>query len=774
MTHTHCMKVKLAPLAAALALAFGTAQAQQSDEVQALITPESHFSIGALTTSNNGRDAIRAGQYTDLNQNINPAVEIDWNRRDEASGIWTNLQGRNLGLETQELGFSQEKQGDWRYGIDYNEIVRNDPYLINTGMLGIGGSNPTIRLIALPAGAASGNAYLASNGVAGHNEELKLHRTGLGLSGDKWFNSELQLEVNLKVEEKKGARMFGRVGMDSGDMKFRPTNNTVAGGNGAILLTPEPIDSSIRTIEAKLNFNRGKLALTGGYYGSFYVNNVAGLNVNVPGALNRGGLWTGGVTALGCANLTGSCSVQQLASATVALPPDNQAHQIFFSGTHAYSDLTRVNFKLSFTQALQQEDFGAQGLVAAGTAPTNLEGNVETTLAQLGVTSRPIKDLTVNASLRYEDRVDKTSVRVYNLGSANAVLNTTNWPSGSETRSTAKVDGIYRLSGGYSANGGMDWERKVMPLPPARTGVYGTGGQIFRSATDETGIHGGLRKALSETLNGGLELEYKTRRSGDAWVSTSNTSANPVIKIDQLANSVFPDLYLDRDRVKARGSVDWEATERLSVQTVLEHSQDEYKRDWRPIAQTVNVIPGARVMTNESATVDTTFRLTDDWKVNGYWTHSESRWKVNKVNIGDDTRNLTDTVGLGIAGKVNGKLSVGADYLLTKDTTGFSNLVGTVGTGDANGNIIGANGTRSPGGNALPDINYDTIKLNLFALYEVDKQASVKANLIYQEFKNNDWQWGYNGVPFLYSDNTTVSNPNQSVTFLGLAYIRKF
>jgi hypothetical protein len=35
--------------------------------------------------------------------------------------------------------------------------------------------------------------------------------------------------------------------------------------------------------------------------------------------------------------------------------------------------------------------------------------------------------------------------------------------------------------------------------------------------------------------------------------------------------------------------------------------------------------------------------------------------------------------------------------------------------------------------------------------------------------------WGYNGVPFAYSDNTTVTaQPNQNVSFIGVSYVYRF
>jgi uncharacterized membrane protein len=110
--------------------------------------------------------------------------------------------------------------------------------------------------------------------------------------------------------------------------------------------------------------------------------------------------------------------------------------------------------------------------------------------------------------------------------------------------------------------------------------------------------------------------------------------------------------------------------------------------------------------------------------------------------------------------------------------TTFNNVV-AAGTGvnapNALGNIVGFNGTFVPGGNYLPAIHYQTNKLNLHAQYAVDKMSAVLAMFSYQQFKTDDWQWGYNGTPFLYSDNTSVSQPmNQKLKYLSVSYQLKF
>lgn len=835
---------KLLPIAAAIMLAFGNAYAEDVTEVQALTTPSSSLSYG-FGLLNGANDAKRFSQYTGLNETGSLLLDFEINKRDDETGTWMMFNGRNLGLDTRELSYSRSKQGDWKYVLDYNETVRRDSYTINTGMTGVGTTAPNIVLIANPTVpvsavnasgvswaatkttanganvAGSPNGYAPSNGIAGRDVGLKLNRTAIGLSGDKWFTPEIQFELSFKNETKKGARLFGRAGLDSSDMQLRPNaTGTSPGGGWAVLLTPEPINSVTRQLEAKLNFNRDKLAITGGYYGSFYINDNGSLNPVVPSALNRGSLWTNCATA-GCS------TVQQIASSAVALPPDNQAHQVYVSGNYAFTDTTKSTFKASYTHATQNESFAGMGLTAASTAPASLGGVVDTTLMQLGLTMRPMQDLSLNGSFRYEDRADKTPIAVYNTNgiAGNALNNTTNWPSGSQNRMGLKLDGIYRLPAGYSLMLGGDWERKKATLPPSNTALFANQ-VLFRPVMNEYGVHGEVRKALSETANGAVGMEFKQRRGNDNdWVTTNGiatatpATSNTLVSFDPnaavscalngtgttwtcsntAANRVLPDMYMDRDRTKVRGNMDWEATEKLSLQTVVEHTQDNYLRKFPTLisgtataaqgqavamanmvaTQDIATIPGARVIIGDSLSLDSSYIISDDWRLNVFGSRSFNRWNVNKASLGDDTRNTADTAGLALNGMLGSSLTVGVEFLMTRDTTTFKNVVvnnpATAGALTGTGNILGFNGTATPGGNFLPTIHYSTNKVNVHGKYNLDKVSDVKMVLVVQQFKTDDWQWSYNGVPFVYSDNTTISqSTNQLLKFVGASYALQF
>lgn len=765
---------RLLPITAALLAVFGNAYAQDSGEIHDLVTPSRSLSVG-VGAVNNTQDAKRFGQYTGMNKGDPYGLfDLSLIRRDDSTGTWVIMQGRDLGLDTRELGFTHQKQGDWKYSVDYSEMVRHDPYVIHSGMSGVGTATPTINLIAqpsMPAAWATANRLVnGAPGVAGSDIELKIKRTAFGISAEKWLNPELQLEGSFRTEHRSGARMFGRAGLNSGDMSQNILIGTGnANGRWAVLLTPEPIDSTTNIFEAKISFSRDKLALTGGYFGSFFTNDFGSLTPSVPGTLNRGVLWNGANGA--------ALPINGVASSAVALPPDNQAHQVFLSGTYGFTNATRMNFKVAYTHATQNESFAAQGLTPAVGAPGSLNGEVNTILAQLGLSSRVTNDLTLKANLRYEDRDDKTPVSVYNTNgiAGSSLNNTTNWPSASQTRTTAKLDAIYRLPAGYTAVLGGDWERKKAPLPLANTALFNK--QVFfREELDEYGLRGELRKALSETMNGSLGLEYKERRGGDGDWKTAATAGTPGLPLipanPAVLNNVFPDMYMDRDRTKLRASLDWAPTEKVDLQAVFEHAADSYKRAAPSSVAGVAtpVVAGAHEIDVDSLSLDGSYVLSENWKFNAYWTVSEYKWNVNKVGIAENTRNSSQTFGLGLRGKVTGRLDVGADLISTQDKTRFTNQVVTAGV---LGNIAGF----IPGvpGNRLPDIHYNTERVKLFAKYALDKSSDLRFDAIYQHFKTDDWQWGYNGIPFLYSDNTTVSQPmTQNALFVGARYIYKF
>src|SRR5262245_55380416 len=419
---------KLSGIALALAAAFGPARAVEPITTQnidpaapaSLNTGASTASVGVGYASD---DARRFGQYNGINEDgFYGLIDFNWVRRNDETGTWTRAFGRDVGLENRQLRFEQQRQGNWGYTIDYSRIPRFEPLIANTAVLGIGSNNLVVP------------ATFTTNGTT----ELATKRDILGLGFEKYFAGNWDVQLFFRNEEKEGSRIFGR-GTTGGTVDPR--------AKGAFEFTPEPIKANTRQLEAKINYNGGGLLLTGGYYGTMYNNDFdSGLNI------------AGGNAALAAPAPPNSPFTP------IALPPDNQSHQVYVSGNYAFSSTTRSTFKLAYGRITQDAQFIVPP--AAG-LPNNLDGRIDTTLAQFGVTARPMPKLTVVGDVRYEDRDDKTPVRDYFTNTQTSTSNGDNEPRSIKT-TTAKAEANYALPEGFRIIGGVAWEEKKRSISPIR------------------------------------------------------------------------------------------------------------------------------------------------------------------------------------------------------------------------------------------------------------------------------------------------------------------
>ena len=151
----------------------------------------------------------------------------------------------------------------------------------------------------------------------------------------------------------------------------------------------------------------------------------------------------------------------------------------------------------------------------------------------------------------------------------------------------------------------------------------------------------------------------------------------------------------------------------------------------------------------------------ENWKLTGYANQASQTLHVDH-NIGymAELENVNTSLGIGVVGKPSSKLELGGELSSMDDSNRYKQSMAT--------------GAAIVGG-GLPDVTYRVTSLKLFGKYALQKNANIRVDLVHQSVQFNEWSWGYNGTPFAYSDNTSVSmQQNQSVTFLGARYIYKF
>jgi MtrB/PioB family decaheme-associated outer membrane protein len=628
--------------------------------------------------------------------------------------------------------------------------VRRYPRTVNTSLQGSGTTTPIVSLLAAPG--------------TGADLDLKTERKRLSVGGEKWFGPHLMMELSFSHEDKDGARLFGRgFTCPSGAAPAGVCTALASGANQwALLMLPEPIDSSIRQYEAKVNYLGDRFSVTAGFYGSFYVNNNGALTPVVNGNLNNP-LGQPMGQGSGVALTEGLRNILQL---PMALPPDNQANQFYVSGNYAFTPTTRATFKYAHTHATQKDDFASNGFTDAPAGVSNYGGVVDTTLAQAGLTARPIPKLSLVANIRYEDREDKSPLALYNIEGANRFINGTY----SLKKTAGKLEGTYALPAGLRGTLGVDYEAldrgqlsspECIELGTDCVGDSVAGITALRAKTDETTWRAELRRSMTETISGAISFSH-SKRDGSSWLKPAALPATGVVEIsdEQVYNrtGIFPSIFMNRtrDKVKVRG--DWSPVERVSVQFTAEGGTDKYEGPTQKGLEKT----GMRLYG-----VDVAYALTEAWKLSAYYSYSEQTMHVaHSTGYIAALKDKNSTAGLNLAGKVSPKLQLGADVLYTNDRNIYDQSLDSLASP---ANVAFFN--QFPG---LPDVTFRDLRLKVFGKYALARDSDVRVEVVHDRQNLNEWTWGY-GAPFAYSDNTTVGlQPNQRVTFVSVAWQYRF
>jgi hypothetical protein len=216
----------------------------------------------------------------------------------------------------------------------------------------------------------------------------------------------------------------------------------------------------------------------------------------------------------------------------------------------------------------------------------------------------------------------------------------------------------------------------------------------------------------------------------------------------------------DRRCDKVRALVDWSPIEKLSVQLSGDYGKDNYS------GPTEKGLDHTRL---ELYGIDVSYRVNDTTRLSAYYTYSEQTLKVaHSTGYIADLKDRNDTAGLGIAGVLNPRIRWGGDLLWIKDNNQYNT---SLDSGASAQNLAYFNS----GLPFIPDATFRDFRIKLYGSYAVQRNGDIKLEVVHDRTKLDEWQWGYNGVPFLYSDNTTVNlKPDQSVTFVSVLYTYRF
>jgi MtrB/PioB family decaheme-associated outer membrane protein len=730
-------------LAVASALLPTAALAQEDAEAfRELTQTASEVNIGLGNVS---RDSFAAGDYTGLkNKGAYVIGDIDLVGRDPKSANAWRITGSNLGLGSRNLRTEYGQQGNYRFTFEYDQLPKYRTESAKTIFNGVGGNNLTLPSTWVGASSTTGFTQLnTSLRTIDVSHERKNHIFGFS----KILSNEWDTSVKFRHETKEGSKIVGAVIGNSG-------------GNPRSVLIPEPIDYKTNEFEAKVGYTTAKLQFQAGYLLSMFDNSNSSL------------IWQNPYTAIGGWSAAAGFPTGQ---GQLGLPPDNRFHQITASLGYNITDKTRFTGTLALGRMTQDQAFLPYtinpGLTVTTPLPrSSLDGKIDTTLINLALTARPMPKLNLRASLRYDDRDNKTprSEYIYIGGDSTNQATTpsdrwrTNLPI-SYKQNLLKLDGDYQIAARTKLNVGYDYEE-----------IKRTFTQV--DETTENTYHIGLRRSFSEMLSGGVSYARSDRRNKGYTDAPFDESYNATYIAGLPAGTRWDDhpllrkfMYADRERDKFRLSLNASPHEMVSLQFRADYNQDDYR----------NTVLGLTETRSESYTVDASvtpkqnltlysFYTYDNYKSNQRGRQFTSATKLAQstpltstsdwFNASDDR---IDTFGLGFKAKelMGGRFELGGDYT-------YSHATGEINT---------TTGSALPAAAPIPNLVSRFQTLQIYGTYKLQKNATLRLSLLHRKLRSDDWAWD-NVNPNTMANvlSTGQLSPNYSVNVIGVSVSYKY
>ena len=461
-------------LASALLLSPGAALAESMFMIPLAGNPDmsrydsNYIELGGLF-HNKGDDSGAFGAYNGVrDQGLYFIGGFNLFDRNDQTATYHMFYGRNLGLDSRQVGGSFGTQGQYGLFADFSQIYHLSSDSTQFFYDGLGGS-----ILTLPTG------FSINTGVP-HSYDIEQKRNIYKFGGNVFFNGQIEGLVNFRIDDRRG---------------------DVVTGTGTSL-APRPVDDNTQQMEAKLRWNTEKAQLEGMYYFSRYSNDNNSLTWNP----------TNSPTNLG----------------RLSLDPSNYFHQFQLSGGYSFTPTTRFTGIASYGMMRQDDAFLPYSI--NNPTPTNglprnsLDGAVDTILLDLKLTTRLFDKLNLKANYYYNDYNNKTPTDAYYPISTDGTgaNNTAYYNSAlSSTQNKAGLDASYLLGWGITARGYYTFNR--VDYSPDSYASANYRGRALREYTDDNVFGVELLKRASAWVTGSLKYEYQQRRGGDIITPVADT-----------------------------------------------------------------------------------------------------------------------------------------------------------------------------------------------------------------------------------------------------------
>lgn len=610
-------------------------------------------------------DSARFGNYTGLDDDgvyINSDADVLY-RAD--GGYAVSVYTRDLGLDSRYIEVGAGRQGSWRVDLFWDEIpVRYD----DTGRTIYGGLGSDS--LTLPPAWVRGNSTAEFAALDESLRDFKLgwdRKTG-GIGLEFVQSQNLRYEVDWTRQTKEGR------GLTWGNF-LGPAQDLV-----------KPLDYETNEVDAALIWTGSNWTIRAAYYGSFFKNNDSSLTWENP--------FNG--PELG----------------RTALAPDNTYHQGIISGVYNFATWnTTLNASYAYGR-MEQDDrllpYTINPTIPVMALPVErFDGEVDTTHANIRLTSRPIDKLRLSAEYRYSERDNKSGHYEWTPVQSDAFIGV---PFVNPVYSFEDTDWFFTADYQFNRDfqGAAGWYRKVRER---------TDQNVRRN--EEDGYWARVRYRPISQLSLSLMGETASRDASryQAIPSTgAGAEQNPLLRKYYLA---------DRDRDLVQVQADFVPVDRFSLGLRYEKAKDRYDES----------VVGLVAADYDQISAEASLRVFGTVMLSGYF----SRENYDSETVGaasfatpnlappnweGSTRDRHDVKGLAInwPGLLDGKLDLRAD-LANADTTGNIRIE----------NPLGAQRDR------FPELSSELTWVQLMADWHLNPRWSVNAGWRWEEYKADDW-----------------------------------
>ena len=738
------------------------------DAVAELTRPLSKFEVGI---GNASEDSFAAGNYNGLNRaGAFPILNFDlrgaqykYGNPDDDGARW-RLTGTDLGLRARSIAGEYGRQGRYRitFGADEITRLRSDSY--QTPFEGAGAARLTLPAGFVRAPDTFGMTTLATS-MRDFNLRVDRQKSELGVQVA--LNPEWEVRAQLRRDQSEGT-------------KWRGAEFGSNGGNARSALLPEPIDSVTHLFDASIAFAELDRRFTLSYHGSFFNNRIAALTWENPYSSVA---WTGGGSGLPF-NFP-------LPTGQTSVAPDNQFHQLAASGALDFSPTTRLTLTATRGRMTQNESFLPYtintGLTTSPLPRTSLSGLVETSFINAKLAMRPMRKLSLNASVKFEERDNKTPMAEYIYVGGDIQLqpppgaNTdrirTNLPR-SRRQEQLILDADYRYSSSTLIKGGLE-----------HTDVTRNYAEVARTRENSARLEWreGGAGALTSSVSYAILQRRGTQYLYNVPFLASYTSPafiaglialNPSGCVN-LAECIRPGPFqnkffmADRNRERARLMLQWVPDAVFSMQARLDANHDRYPHSPYGVTNANSWSAGIDLAYSWNEHTSATFFASRE----NQSSREKSRQIVN-LNPGnplpppnadaDWINQFSDraaTIGLGIrhVGMLDGKLEINLDAIAVRGRTPISTTVGAA--------VPPGQNPATP----IPDLTMRSDEIKVGARYAIDRRDTLRLGYFFRRLNTADWavqQVGVATIPVVIGTNEFPARYAQHG--VGISWVRVF